>query len=298
MRRFIFAASVLVMTPLEAARAQVPGRDLLDFPIGNLAEGAGLATSTGDGFRNPATAMLGAGERARFGASAVSSPSVIGLSAQSIAASAAVLDDITATISIVRATVAGLFRTESDPQSIGDIPYHTYVVSGGVSRRVSRQITGGLAVRFRTGTLDLERRSAFGIDGGVLLRGLPDVDGRLGVSTFLWTPTGGARERATFNTSADVRMIGPDTIRQVRIGASWSTTKEFSDEKFATLAARFQELEARGALGRISAFGESSWHSRLGLGMRYGRFAVAIAREEGGADLGASYQFALTAVLR
>lgn len=298
MRRFIFAASVLVMTPPEAAFTQVPGRDLLDFPIGSLAEGAALATSSGDGFRNPAAAMLAASERARFSAGAVSSPSAIGLSAQSVAVSAAVLEDLTATISIVRAAIAGLFRTESDPQSIGGIPYQTYVVSGGMSRRVSKELLAGAAIRFRTGTLDLERRSALGIDGGVIVRGLPEVDGRLGISTFLWTPTGGARERATLNAAADMRMLGRDSVIQARLGASWSSTKDYSDEKFVSIAGRVREVEARGAVGRVSAFDAATWRTRLGLGIHYGRFAVAIAREEGGADLAASYQFALTAVLK
>lgn len=296
MRRLIFAAS-LAMAP-QVASSQVPGRDLLDFSIGNLAEGAGIATASGDGFRNPATALLDGGDRARFSVGAVSSPAVIGLSAQSLAASYLLFQDITATLSVVRAAVSGLYRTESDPQSIGDIPYHTVVVSGGGSRRISKGITGGVAVRYRTGTADLDHRAALGLDGGVIVRGLPVVDGRLGVSSFLWTPTGGALERATVNTAGDIRIAGPDSLRQARAGLSWSYTTNFTDERFLLLAGRLRELEARTAVGRVTAFGNSSWRTRLGIGVHHGRFSAAVAREESGADLAASYQFALTAVLR
>lgn len=298
MRRFIFAASLVLWTPAEAESLQVPARDLLDFPIGNLAEGAALATASGDGFRNPATAVLAPGERARFSASAISSPSVMGLSAQSASISAAVPRDVTATVSIVRAGVDGLFRTESDPQSIGEVPYHTVVISGGISRRESSFLTGGIALRYRTGTVDFERRATLGIDGGVVLRGLPAIDGRLGLSTFLWTPAGGARERTTFNGAADMKVIGRDSLRQARFGGSWSHTKDFTDEKFLMLGGRLREIEARAAVGRVEAFGDAAWRTRLGVGIHYGRFAVAVAREESGADLAASYQFALTAVLR
>lgn len=298
MRRFTFAAWLLVTTLPVVAWAQVPGRDLLDFPIGNLAEGAGLATTSGDGFRNPATAWLTGGERARFNVGAVSSPSVIGLTAQSIAASVLLPERFTATVNIVHASVDGLFRTESDPQSIGDVRYNTFVVSAGVSRRESAHLTTGLALRYRTGTLDLERRGTFGIDGGVVLRGLPEVDGRLGLSSFLWAPTGAARERTTLNGSADLRVVGPDSLRQARVGGSWSYTRDYSDERFALVSGRLREVEARAAVGHVAAFGESSWRTRLGVGVHYGRFSVAIAREESGADLAASYQFALTALLR
>jgi hypothetical protein len=298
MRRFIFAALLLVVAPPEAASLQVPGRDLLDFPIGNLAEGAGLATASGDGFRNPATAVLGVGERARFSVGAVSSSAVIGLSAQSLAVSAAILEDMTATVSVVRASVDGLFRTDSDPQSTGEISYQTFVVSGAVSRRENSYLSGGLALRYRTGTLDFERRSAMGIDGGVVLRGLPAVDGRFGISSFLWTLTGSPRERATLNTAADLRLLGRDSLLQARAGASWSYTTDYSDEKFLLLSGRVHELEGRGSLGRVTAFGGAVWRSRLALGLHYGRFKVAIAREESGGDLAASYQFALTAVLK
>ena len=251
MRCFIFAASLVVWTPAVAASLQVPGRDLLDFPIGNLAEGAALATASGDGFRNPATAVLGLGERARFSASAISSPSVMGLSAQAASISATVPRAMTATLSIVRASVDGLFRTESDPQSIGEVPYNTVVVSGGLSRRESSFLTGGVALRYRTGTIDFERRATLGIDGGVVLRGLPVIDGRLGVSTFLWTPTGGARERMTISGATDMKVIGPDSLRQARFGGSWSYTKDYTDEKFLMVGGRMQEVEARASFFRI-----------------------------------------------
>jgi hypothetical protein len=298
MRRLIFAALLPIATPLAQAHGQVPGRDLLDFPIGTLAEGSALAGALGDGFRNPATAVLLPGERARFSAGALSSPADIGLTSQSLAVSAAILTDVTATVSIVRAAVEGIFRTATDPQSNGEVPYNTFVVSAGLSRRENSHFSGGVALRYRTGALDMERRNAIGLDGGVVVKVLPELDGRVGASSFLWTPTGSARERMTLNVAGDLRVVGPDSVTEVRSGISWTHTREHTEESALLLSARLRPVEARASVGRITAFGDSRWNARLGLGLHYGRFAVSVVREDSGNDLAVSYQFALTAVMR
>ena len=63
-------------------------------------------------------------------------------------------------------------------------------------------------------------------------------------------------------------------------------------------SARTRMFELRGGLARQSAYGFSTTRLRLGLGLRYARYLVGVAREEGTAGLGSTYQFLLTTVFR
>src|ERR1035437_11111193 len=68
MRRIAF--TVLTVSPLAAwgQSGEIPGRDLLTFPIGLVAESAALGTTAGSGLWNPATALLPDGFRWRLSA--------------------------------------------------------------------------------------------------------------------------------------------------------------------------------------------------------------------------------------
>src|SRR5579863_3367207 len=106
-----------------AQSASVPGRDLLDFPLGAMGEPQALSFSLGAGFWNPATLRLPAGAKTSVGVSALSSPIDQGVSAEIIAAAVALPKGLDGGLSIARAAVTGIARTETDPQSIGgDIP--------------------------------------------------------------------------------------------------------------------------------------------------------------------------------
>src|ERR1035437_3617345 len=58
MRRIVF--TVLTLSPLAAwgQSGEIPGRDLLTFPVGLTAEAPALGTTAGTGLWNPATALL------------------------------------------------------------------------------------------------------------------------------------------------------------------------------------------------------------------------------------------------
>lgn len=297
MPRLMLAVASASLLPAALLCAQVPGRDLLSFPIGALAEAEALSTGLGDGLRNPATANIDGVERFRFGIGALATGPEQGLAAQHLAAAVS-LRGYTGSISILRAAVDGLIRTDSDPSTRGMITYDTYVISAAVARRETRHVVEGIALRTRIGTVDTETRSTVGIDGGIVLDRLAGVDGRVALSTFLWAPAGVNRERVTWNSAADLRLAGRDTIRQVRAGLSWTTTRDYGDERFIFGQARFLAAEVRGGVGRVSAFDSEGWRTRLGFALHYGRYAFALSREESGADLAPSYQFALTTALR
>ena len=131
----------------------------------------------------------------------------------------------------------------------------------------------------------------------MLLDGLGARDGRVGASTFLWSPANQENERVTYTGAADLRLAG-DSAAEVRGGYSFATTERGVREHFLFASGRRGIWEGRGGLARAATFGDAQWRLRLGLGVYYARYAVAVAREENGAGLGAIYQFSLSSTLR
>lgn len=290
----LFAVAICggLATPLLAQ--EVPARDLLDFPIGSIAEPSALALRFPSGLWNPAAVSLQPGEKVELGISALNSPIDLGVSAQLATASLRVAHDAVLTASLARASVTDLVRTATDPQSVGgEIPYGTTVASLGLSRRFGG-ITAGVATRVRTGTVDYIQRTALSIDGGIVVDRVLGTPVRLAASTFLLSPTR-ARERPTLLGAADVPVYRHGTLLAFRAGAAASVTDGRGYERYLFGAVRYAGLEARGGLAQEHVFGTTSNHLRLGMDVRYKRYSVGIAREQEGAGVGAVYQFMLTA---
>src|ERR1035437_4321109 len=109
MRRIAF--TVLTVSPLAAwgQSGEIPGRDLLTFPIGLVAEAPALGYTGGSGLWNPATALMPEGFRWRLSAAAMNAPSDIAVSAQLFSAAAA-WRGTTLGLSVARAGVADIGR--------------------------------------------------------------------------------------------------------------------------------------------------------------------------------------------
>jgi hypothetical protein len=295
----VAGALALAALPAAAAAQWVPGRDLLDFPIGTLAEAPALADQAGVVLWNPAAmALLPDTVRARVGIAALTTAADQGVSAQLVGGTLALRAGLAAGLSVARASVADLVRTESDPESLGGIAYSTTLLSGMIARRSPSHVVTGLALRYRTGQLDGTTRAAVGVDGGLLVDGLFGRDGRLALSSFLWSPGDGENERATYTGAADVRVAGERVSRELRAGYSFLTTEHGMGEHFGFVSARHGPLRGRLGAARSTAFGESRWRLRLGVGVYYARFAVGVAREETGAGLPATYQFSLSSTIK
>jgi hypothetical protein len=298
MRYTSFATAIALAmagTASLAAPQTVPGRDLLELPLGTVAEAPVLATLTGDGLWNPATIYLRNGARLRISAASLEGPQDQGVSAQLLGAAYAVRPRTTVGLSVTRAAVSDLIRTESDPQSVGgEIPYNTIVGSATVARRASDYFTVAVAVRYRHGEMDGDRSGAVGFDGGVIADGLPWRDARLGASTFLWRPANDAAERTRYSAGGDIRVAGRDTLAEVRAGYAGAYTEQLSREHYAFLGGRFKVVEARAGAIRLAAYGNADWRFRVGIGVHHARYMVGVAREETGAGLRPTYAFTLT----
>ena len=298
MRRTVFASTLSVAMACFACAAgaqTVPGRDLLELPIGTVAEAPVLATLAGDGLWNPATILLRNGARIRISAASLEGPRDQGVSAQLVAAAYALRPRTTVGLAVSRAAVSDLIRTEDDPQSVGgEIPYHTIVASATIARRTHAFFTAALAVRYRYGELDGARSGALGLDGGFMADGFGFRDARIAASTFLWRPANDAAERTRFSVGADGRVVGTDSLREVRAGYAAAYTEQLSREHYVFAGGRFKSVEARVGTVHLSAYGNADWRFRVGIGVHHARYMVGVAREETGAGLRPTYAFTLT----
>ena len=298
MRRIAF--TVLTFSPLAAwgQSGEIPGRDLLTFPIGLVAEAAALGTTAGSGLWNPATALLPDGFRWRLSAAAMNAPSDIAVSAQLFSAAAA-WRGTTFGLSVVRAGVSDVVRTDTDPQSIGNpIPYGTLVISVVAARRIMPDLSVGVAVRERSGTLDEVSRRGVSMDVGVVAEHLTRCDVRLGASSFLLSPGAAAGERASWLFGADARVVGADSVHGVRVGYALQVAQSLFTEHYFFASARWSDWEVRGGPVQTDIFGGANFRMRLGIVLHYAGYSVGVAREDGVNGLAPTYQFSLSSLLK
>jgi len=280
-------------------RAQpVPARDLWAFPLGAIFEPPALASEPGAGLWNPATVALPAGDRLRFGVASLATGNAQGVDGQILSGAWRRPGGTTVALSVARSAVGGLVRTDSDPQSLGNIPYHSSLVSLSGAREVVPHLTAGVAVRWRNGRADQVSRDAVAADLGVVLHDLPWRHGRLAISSFLWRPGREIEDRPALVAAGDFRLAGTSHTREARVGYTASAVNRGADERGAFTSVRWDRLEARAALLRATAGDGASTRFRSGLALFYARYAVGVAREEGIAGLGPVYQFTLSSVIK
>jgi len=238
------------------------------------------------------------GSRARLAVGTMSAPVDLAVTAQLATVAGRWRDGTTVAVGITHASVNDLLRTDSDPQSIGDeIQYSTTLVSLMAARPLG-PVTLGAALRVRGGRLDNIARRAVSMDVGVISRELGPRDVRLAASTFLASAFSSAHERAQLLTAVDARLVGTDSLRTSRIGASYTAGDGLTRETFGYAAARWARLEGRIGAARTEAFGHTNWRGRLGVAFHHRGYVIGVAREEGAGNLSATYQFTLSSVVR
>lgn len=276
----------------------VPARDLWEFPLGAMYEPPALASEPGAGLWNPATIALRAGERYRFGVASLSAGSAQGVDGQLLSVAARRSSGATFGLSVARAAIGGLVRTDTDPQAIGEVPYATWLVSVTGARELVPHLTVGTALRWRYGRLDQASGDALAADFGAVLHDLPWRNARVAVSSFLWRPGREIDDRPALLSAVDLRVVGHETEREMRAGFSYDNVNRGAEESGPFVSGRRDRVEARFGYLRSHVGGEPVNRLRSGLALHYTRFVVAIAREEGVSGLGPIYQFTLSSVLK
>lgn len=294
MCRFTFAAvaAAAALSPLHAQ--QVPGRQLFDFPIGTMAEAPALATAAGGGLWNPATIALNAADRISLSVAALNSPIEQGVAAEVGTVAVRLRRGMTAGVSVATSGVSDLLRTDTDPQSFGDaIPFSSTIISGILTAERG-PATLGIALRRRTGNVDRLRGRATSIDLGATVDRPHGLPLRAALSSFLLSPS-----RRIERASGVAAMEGylPVAMSDLRVGVSYQLDEGGGNEGFVYAAGQSGALDLRGGLARQTSYGSSITRLRLGVGVHYHRYLVAIAREDGTSGLGATYQFGLKTVI-
>jgi hypothetical protein len=296
MSRFIFAALGSIILAGPAAAQQVPGRDLFEFPLGLLAEPAALSTQMIASIWNPATGQLPVGRRAAFGIAELYSPQEQGVRLGMIGAAYAVRPNVTASVSIASAWVTDLLRTETDPQSLGgEIPYSSTLLSLGVSAMRSG-LTLGLAGRYWSSSSDDQHAGTGALDAGAVFDRVAGTPLRIAASTFLLTPQH-SNDNASYQLGADLPLFAIDTTAALRAGYAFNFMGPRGREGYSFASGRYRQVDLSAGVARTNAYGTSDLRWRLGCGLHYAGYTVAIGREDGAASLGASYQILFKRVI-
>jgi hypothetical protein len=315
MRHMLFAASfgaaLCLLTTLVNAQSvpaastptPVPGRALLDFPLGTIGEIPALASAAGGGLFNAATILPLRPARLSAGLAALSATENRGVDGQ--VGTVVVTRGLTAVgVGYARVSVGGLERTgDGDPTVIGTIPYYTSVASLLAARRFSgpfkRRLVLGVAARWRTGRSDSVSASAGALDVGVLgdhLGGKLDLN--LAASTFLLRPTGQGIERPGLHVGADARVAGPDDAHEARMGLATDVTRGGTRETGLYASGRWGFAEARGGIARAQGFQSSQTRTRLAVAFLGTRLNVGVGHEGSDPGFGSIWQFSLSTMLR
>ena len=238
--------------------------------------------------------------RWRAGVASLSTGVEQGVEAQLIGLSLRRASGVFVGVSVARAGVAGLVRTDTDPQSLGSVRYESWLGSVTVSRPVTDWLSVGAAARWRRGQADQDVRDALAADLGFALRYAPWRDVRLAVGTFLWRPGRVAEDRPLITVAADVRLVGSSPLAEARLGVAAQqpmrgqrsrTTSELGP--FAS--ARLGPLEMRAAVPVVRTSAEQLSRARFSVSLHLSRFVVGIGREDSSVGLGPLYQFSFSA---
>ena len=275
----------------------MPARDLWEFPLGAVLEPAALARESGGGLWNPAATHLGADQRWRVGVASLATATQQSVEGQLVSADVRRASGLTLGLSIARATVADILRTDSDPQGLGQVLYSSLLLSASAARELMPHVTAGISARYREGRADRLVDHAIAADLGIIIHSLPLLDARIALSSFLWRPGRELEDRPAFVAATDVRLMGVRD-RETRVGYSYNSVNLGAKERGPFLAWRYDRVDLRGAYLRTSVSGRTVSRIRSGLALHYARYVVGVAREEGASGLGPLYQFTLSALSR
>ncbi len=279
------------------AAQPVPARDLWEFPLGAVLEPAALAREPGGGLWNPASTHLGADQRWRVGVASLATAAQQSVEGQLVSVDVRRASGLTLGLSVARATVADILRTESDPQGLGQVLYSSLLLSASAARELVPHVTAGISARYREGRADRQVQHAVAADLGIIIHNLPLLDARIALSSFLWRPGRELDDRPAFVAATDIRLMGVRD-RETRLGYSYNSVNLGAKERGPFVAWRFDRVDLRGAYLRTSVSGRTVSRIRSGLALHYARYVVGVAREEGASGLGPLYQFTLSALSR
>ncbi|HEY4129568.1 MAG TPA: hypothetical protein VGM50_03075, partial [Gemmatimonadaceae bacterium] len=265
MSRFTFAvlvSAVVASASSPVAAQQVPGRDLLEFPIGLLAEAPPLSSRMAGGLWNPAASALGSDARGEIGFAGLTTSKDQGVSLEMLAGEYRFRPSTTFSLTYTQASVSDIFRTDTDPQTLpGEIHYATSLLSGGLATKIRPDITVGVAARYRWAAIDTANTGVLSVDAGAIVDHVAGTPLRVALSTFLFSPSR-SREAATYEAAVDGPVYHRDSTVAVRAGVSVDHTDGRGHEGYVFTTATYHEFDASAGLVQSRAYGTSDQRVR------------------------------------
>jgi hypothetical protein len=296
MSRIIFAALLGVGFSRLAKGQEVPGRDLLQFPLGALAQPRALAATSAGSLWNPALGAPAGSYRTEATIATLKTPTEQAVSGRILGVSRRINARWVATASFASIGVSDLVRTDTDPQSLGEISYGTIVISGGAST-LWRSMQLGAAVRYRSGVADTERLGVVATDIGFVVPRLFDRPIRIAGGTCMLSLFG-RKESATWSAAVDGPIFRRDSTVVVRAGYGISATERRGVEHLSFVSAVAGAVDGQVGLARRVAYASYVDAIRVGVGLHYARYRLGIARDDQPSSTGASYQVVLSSSFR
>jgi hypothetical protein len=290
MRDLLFAAScggALFLAASPGNAQSVPARDLLDYPVGALADAPALASGPVGGIYNPATLAPGRRDAStrslRLTLGKLGSPGERGLNGELVHLAAIPFPRLGVALTAVHASIIPIPRTGADPFAVlGDAQYGSWMASASGAWRVQRHVSLGVAARYRYGQMDSTTAGALGGDAGVVVDGLLGrYDVRLATASYLWRPNATRDDRPGMFAGADARVVGTSATREGRLGYSYSASRGGPRESYVFGTGRYRYFEATAGLVRATAYGHSAILNRIGAGLHYARLFAGVASEMG-----------------
>ena len=87
-----------------------------------------------------------------------------------------------------------------------------------------------------------------------------------------------------------VFLFALDSVASLRAGYAYDLMGPRGHEAYTFALGRYRQLDLSAGVAHATAYGNSDLRWRLGCGLHYAGYTVAIGREDGAAGLGATYQ--------
>ena len=297
------ALLLLAMSPAIPAvlRAQASiASDLWRVAAGTLVTPAALDADGTAPVWTAAVVLPPGGPGLMLGAEAVHAPAEIGLNAGIVAFSWRLGGAGTLSATYAWAGLSDIGYTESSPEVVGSVTVDAQTASIGFARKLPGGVVAGAALRWLEGRQSGEAVAQPALDFAA--RYSPSSHVELGVASQFFDPFfRDAQQAASVSAGASYRTSrfqawGTPAFATVRYGLT--VLRGEDPQHLLTIGLAVANFTLDGGIVHEEVGGGAIWRSRLGLGVSVGRYRVAINRDGGVNDFGATWAFAMTALFK
>jgi hypothetical protein len=285
----------VLVAPTAFLRAQAPpAADLWRVAATSLSTPPALETGVTAIFWNPAAPIPQASLAA--GAQIVQTPDALKMGGVLVGVDKALGAGWNLALLYARMDVKDLVRTTTSPSSEeGSIPVYEQLV--GIRTAYSRgPLALGVMLEMHDARFDTEEEGGLTVDAG--LRFQPHRRVAFAAATHFFPADFSTTDGTDLYLGIEAVPIesaaiaGTSTLVALRYGATYRASGDL-EHVLATGVLINRQVRVDFAATSESAYGQRAWRLGLGLGLRIGRYVIAVARGSGLNDIGATYRVGL-----